>query len=496
MNIKEAKIQIKEAITAYFTKNQFGHYIIPIEKQRPIFLVGPPGIGKTAIMDQISKELNVGLVSYSMTHHTRQSALGLPFIIDKQYENENYKVSEYTMSEIISSIYDYIESTGNKEGILFLDEINCVSETLMPSMLQFLQYKIFGRHRLPEGWIVVTAGNPPEYNASVKEFDIVTMDRLKKIEITPDYKAFREYALENNIHPAITTYLEHKKENFYKVETTLEGKAFATPRGWEDLSQMIRLYEQHEFKIDNNLINQYIQHRNISKDFSLYYDLFHKYQSDYQIDNILNNQASSEIKERAKHAKFDEKIALIGLLNDALINKIKDILEKQDSALKLLEDLKIVKNELSNNTYLDVIKKHIDDFTHQIIKAKKFNTLSQSEINQLSYIIEFYQQNLSYQAEVNFQTLKEHFNKEIIDIKNQVKIISHQLDNLFTFIEEVYGKGQEMSLLVTELTINPYTAKFISQYGCEKYFIYNKDLMFYERHKELLQQIDELDIAL
>ena len=78
MNIKEAKEQIKNAMTAYFTKDQFGGYVIPIEKQRPIFLMGPPGIGKTAIMEQVASELGVGLVSYSMTHHTRQSALGLP----------------------------------------------------------------------------------------------------------------------------------------------------------------------------------------------------------------------------------------------------------------------------------------------------------------------------------------------------------------------------------------------------------------------------------
>ena len=64
------------------------------------------------------------------------------------------------MSEIIASVYNRIENDGAKEGILFLDEINCVSETLAPSMLQFLQYKIFGTHRVPDGWIVVTAGNP------------------------------------------------------------------------------------------------------------------------------------------------------------------------------------------------------------------------------------------------------------------------------------------------------------------------------------------------
>lgn len=53
------------------------------------------------------------------------------------------------MSEIIASVYEAMEATGRREGILFLDEINCVSETLTPAMLQFLQYKIFGRHAVP-----------------------------------------------------------------------------------------------------------------------------------------------------------------------------------------------------------------------------------------------------------------------------------------------------------------------------------------------------------
>ena len=76
MNIKQAKEDIKNAVLAYLTKDQFGNYVIPVERQRPVFLMGAPGIGKTAIMEQIAQELQIGLVSYSMTHHTRQSALG------------------------------------------------------------------------------------------------------------------------------------------------------------------------------------------------------------------------------------------------------------------------------------------------------------------------------------------------------------------------------------------------------------------------------------
>ena len=115
MNIKEAKNYIKDTITAYLKKDEFGDYRISVEKQRPIFLIGAPGIGKTAIMSQIANELDIALVSYSMTHHTRQSALGLPYIKEKRYKDLTVSVSEYTMSEIIASVYDTMEDSGVNE---------------------------------------------------------------------------------------------------------------------------------------------------------------------------------------------------------------------------------------------------------------------------------------------------------------------------------------------------------------------------------------------
>lgn len=200
MNIATAKDQIKDTVEAYLQKDDAGMYVIDPSRQRPMFLVGAPGIGKTAIIEQIAQELQIGVVSYSMTHHTRQSALGLPRIVHREYEGFEYEASEYTMSEIVSAVYDYMERTGIDRGILFLDEINCVSETLYPSMLQFLQFKTFGRHRVPDGWAVVCAGNPTEYNKSAREFDIVTLDRVRKIEVEPDFASWRDYAREVGVH--------------------------------------------------------------------------------------------------------------------------------------------------------------------------------------------------------------------------------------------------------------------------------------------------------
>ena len=193
MNILQAKNEIKNTVKAYLSKNSFGEYAIESKNQRPLLLIGPPGIGKTQIMEQISKECQIGLVSYTITHHTRQSAVGLPFIQEKVFDGKNYSITEYTMSEIIASVYSKMEDTGLKEGILFIDEINCVSETLAPTMLQFLQNKTFGNQKVPIGWIIVAAGNPSEYNKSVRDFDVVTMDRIRYINVETDYYVWKEY---------------------------------------------------------------------------------------------------------------------------------------------------------------------------------------------------------------------------------------------------------------------------------------------------------------
>ena len=193
MNIKQAKQEIIDTVQAYLLKNEYDEYVIPRVHQRPVLLLGAPGIGKTQIMEQAARECGVALVAYTITHHTRQSAIGLPFISKKEYGGREYSATEYTMSEIVASIYDRMRETGLTEGILFIDEINCVSETLAPAMLQFLQCKTFGNHEIPKGWVIVAAGNPPEYNKSVRDFDVVTLDRVKKITVEPDYRVWKEY---------------------------------------------------------------------------------------------------------------------------------------------------------------------------------------------------------------------------------------------------------------------------------------------------------------
>ena len=503
MNIKDAKEEIRNAIYTYFTKNEYGEYEIPIEKQRPVFLMGPPGIGKTAVMEQIAQELGVGLVSYSMSHHTRQSALGLPFIVKKNYGGNEYSVSEYTMSEIIASVYDMIEDTGLKEGILFLDEINCVSETLAPAILQFLQYKVFGRHQVPYGWIVVTAGNPPEYNNSVREFDIVTWDRLKRIDIDPDYDAWKEYAVNAGVHPAITTYLDIKKSDFYKIESTLDGKTFATARGWTDLSATMRIYERRGFPITEGLVGQYIQNKQIAKDFAIYYDLFNKYRSDYQVDKILDGEADIDIRTRAKKAKFDERLSLLGLLLDAISAKLKGVCLAEDVITELIPLLKTVRAALADPATDAVreLKAQADKINSVIETGKRASTLSLDRLHTLNRVLAVLEEDMARfgkdQAKTGedaFAIIKADFDDRVAELKKLALDARQKITNLYNFCDGVFGESQEMIILATELTINQYASRFISRYGSEEYFAHNQDLLFYERQLEIVTELENMNL--
>lgn len=329
MNIAQAKEEIRHTVQAYLKKDEAGNYRIPVIRQRPILLMGPPGIGKTQIMEQVARECGVGLVAYTITHHTRQSAVGLPMISEEVYEGETYSVTEYTMSEIIASVYRSIRDEGKKEGILFIDEINCVSETLTPAMLQFLQCKTFGNRAVPEGWIIVAAGNPPEYNKSVRDFDMVTLDRVRSIEVEAELNVWMNYAADRHVHGVILSYLQLRPKNFYRVERDVDGLRFITARGWEDLGALMQVYEELLIPVTEEVIGEYLRLPEVAEDFFAYYELYRKYQDDYGIREILRGEAQSAVYERLMNAGYDERLSVVNLLLDALKEPLTRLFEEK-----------------------------------------------------------------------------------------------------------------------------------------------------------------------
>jgi len=469
MNINQAKQEIKNTVRAYLKRNDAGFFEIPVMRQRPILLMGAPGLGKTAIMRSIAEEMGVGFVSYNMTHHTRQSALGLPLIRKEEYAGRERDVTAYTMSEIVASIYDLMKETGLKEGILFLDEINCVSETLAPVILQLLQAKMFGRENVPEGWIIVAAGNPAEYNRSVREFDMATLDRVRLIEIEPDLPAWRIYATEAGVHGAILSYLNIHKENFYKAYITADGMSFVTARGWEDLSDLLKTYESLGIECDYPQIIQFVRDSATAAEFAAFYDMYKRYENAYMLDDILKGQADSAVRERFKSAGLDEKIGVIGLISAKLNSEFNEFARKRAVADRLFSMVKKAGDANVKTTFADEVRALKDELS----RGRATGLLS----DERSVVLNSAAETAGGWIHEDIEGLRDKFFEFNEAVEKDADGIRAMLDNVYDFLEDTKTDGTELVLFTTELSSGSRSLEFIRDEGYERFFGYNRELL-------------------
>lgn len=329
MNIREAIHQTEIALRAYLARDERGMPLIPIESQRPIYLLGAPGVGKTAAAEEVARRLDVGLVSYTLTHHTRQSALGLPQIVARTFEGREMAVTEYTTSEIIAGVYRYMEETGRTRGILFLDEINCVSETLLPAIMELLQHKRFGEQRVPDGWMIVCAGNPEKFNRSARAFDPVALDRVRVLRVEPDLNAWLKFAVEMGVNPVIRSYLTLSPDDFYLIAP--DGAI--TPRSWTDLSRMIAALETLGETPEEALFEQYLQCPDVCRRFSMYEKLCRGTMRSIDLNAVLAGDVGCAGEFAGK--TFEETLFAAELLVDRLIRDMTDADFVRETAIRL-----------------------------------------------------------------------------------------------------------------------------------------------------------------
>lgn len=520
MNIRQAKEEIKHTVRAYLAKKEDGAYKIPAVRQRPMLLMGPPGIGKTQIMEQIAREERIGLVAYTITHHTRQSAVGLPFIREEEFDGKTYSVTEYTMSEIIASVYRKIRDSGQREGILFIDEINCVSETLAPTMLQFLQCKTFGNQAVPEGWLIVAAGNPPEYNKSVRDFDMVTLDRVRYLSVEADFGAWEEYARAQHICGAVMSYLALRPKNFYRVEADVDGLKFVTARGWEDLGSLMEVYEEMDIPVDVQVVREFVRHDEVAEDAAAYFDLYRKYRDDYGIPDILAGKVKPAVYARIYAAAFDERLSVVNLLLDGLTQQFVKVsgekavtdgwyafLKEYKSALSAARTDCGGKDACAGGDVADAVQiywKLYERRREAFVMAKRGDCLSHREEACEKHLIERLKTCAPQRAEAScahldvpkdmsdrcFLAAKAGFDVQREALREAESEAEEALEHAFDFMERAYKGGQEMVAFVTELTLRTEAALFLAKHPNERYLRYNEQLLAGTRRAQLLAELN------
>lgn len=212
------------------------HVIHAYNKNIPIMLWGPPGVGKSSIIHQVAKELNIELIDVRLAQIDPPDLRGIPVPDHEKQKTNNYYP-------------DWLPEDG--KGILFLDEIEKASTSVKNAALQLVLDRKIGSYSLPETWNIVAAGNREDDGCFSMPLGSALSNRMLHFEIKPDYNTWLEWAITKNIREDILGYLAFRPDHLYKQpDINTNTNAFPSPRSWEMLNTMLSgvdsIVEQNE----------------------------------------------------------------------------------------------------------------------------------------------------------------------------------------------------------------------------------------------------------
>lgn len=507
MKIKNAIALITKQIEVYFTGS------IPVASQRPIYVIGAPGIGKTQMMTQIAQQLGAMLVKYDLKSLVRSTAPGLPTLVQQEYDGISYQATQYTLPPIMNKVLmskalakdiaARVESVHSDRIILFLDELNCVSESIQGLLLDFLQSKELGDYKLPKGVVIVAAGNPEQYNDAARSFDAAVNDRLAKYVVETDPEQWLEYANTVGVAQAVVTFLEWHKDYLLKIERDVNGSGTncVTPRAWTDLSLLIKALEKDEFPVTLDVIAPYIQDPQLAREFASYYELYKKYRATYNVGDIMAGKFPTvEVKE----APIDERFSLLALLTDGAMAETQKISESRkalEGYVNFLKQIRVSGASASPEQLRQIVTDEVAKMESEIAKLQEANMITPTEVETRKSVISTVLQLVDKMMEVDpskkgakigYPFLVDQYrelNEKLYKVSGPR--VKEKLNNLFSFIEQVFGE-QELLVFVTAMTANNDTSDFIKTFGCEGYFRHCNALQVTARSQKIAQELTEI----
>ena len=216
-------------------------------KCKPLFIYGAPGIGKTEIVTACADELSIPLIFLDCQFMNPEDFKGVPSLheVTPMTKDENGVLtsvgSGYTRANP-PSVFPRDNGVDDKGGILFLDELNRSNESVLGSLMQFIQAgRIGDEYSLPSKWIIVAAGNRQEDdpNSPIQPLGTALTGRFTPSNYVPDFEEWAKWASSQmNIMPELVMFLRHNAEFFHYNDPEIPG-AYPTPRSWTQASQIL-----------------------------------------------------------------------------------------------------------------------------------------------------------------------------------------------------------------------------------------------------------------
>ena len=329
--------------------------------------------------------------------------------------------------------------------------------------------------------------------ASVEAGHVVTLDRVKRIDVTEDFVVWKEYARGRDVHGAVVSYLDIKKDNFYRVETGADGLEFATARGWEDLSELICAYEQLGLRVSREVVGQYIQMPRIAKDFANYLELYYKYQRTYHVEDILRGTWQPITASELRSAPFDEKLSVMGLILSRLGGEARRTRHQDALTTALHAALTEFKTGIEAAEPRAVLARLIQKRQEALRQAKDAGRLDKERRDlgqrEIGLLEDYRRQLAEVPAAEAMDAVREGFLGETDRRTALGTETGTMFESAFRFLEETFGDSQELVIFVTEVTAGYDTSWFVENFGCDAYFRHNRKLLFDDTRHRIREEI-------
>ncbi len=207
-------------------QEELSDILFTVAPTRPVFIWGAPGIGKSALVEKFADDVGMECVSLLGSQLAPEDIIGIPRITDE--------VSEFLPPKMIARKEPYV---------LFLDELNACSQEVQKAFYSLIYERRIGEYHLPEGSVVIGAGNRMQDNAIVKTMSSALINRMFHVQLKVNAEKWLDWAYTEGIHPWITEYITIRPEHLFSSPPKTE-EPFSTPRSWHMLSDLLKEYEK------------------------------------------------------------------------------------------------------------------------------------------------------------------------------------------------------------------------------------------------------------
>ena len=220
------------------TQNELTDILLNIAPERPVFIWGSPGIGKSALVEQFADAVGLPCVSLLGSQLAPEDIIGIPQI--------RGNTSEFLPPKMIAREEPYV---------LFLDELNACSQEVQKAFYSLIHERRVGEYHLPEGSVVISAGNRMQDNAIVKTMSSALINRMFHVQLKVNVKAWVNWAYENDLHPWVIDYITKRPDHLCSEPPKTE-EPFSTPRSWHLFSDAIKACEFDGEPVSDNLLKK------------------------------------------------------------------------------------------------------------------------------------------------------------------------------------------------------------------------------------------------